>query len=155
MYGFDLTGEPLAIDTLLHESVWAPRFSPGGQWLAFNVGDAGGPVVVEPFPGTGDRFYVADVGWEVVWLSDSVMVYNAAGSIMRVSVSSNRRQPVGEPQLWFSDPRYLETAGPSHVVTPDGGLMYVQGLGETSTNFLRVIPDWVKQMKRAVDEANR
>ena len=91
-----------------------------------------------------------------MWLSDSVIVYwDGVGGLIRVPIHASRDQPVGEARLWFSDPLYLETAGPSLTVTPDGGLMYVQGLGELASGYVRVVPNWVAQMKRAVDEANR
>lgn len=35
------------------------------------------------------------------------------------------------------------------------GVLYLQSPAENLGYYFRVIPGWVKQMKRAVDEANR
>ena len=37
----------------------------------------------------------------------------------------------------------------------NGGVLYLQRLGPDVAHFVRVIPNWVDQMKQAVDEANR
>ena len=36
----------------------------------------------------------------------------------------------------------------------DGGIVYLQGPEQTSTSYRRVVPNWVAQMKAAVDAAN-
>ncbi len=151
----DLTSDPVTVDTLVNEPVWAASLSPDSRWLAFNVGSAGGPLVVEPYPPSGERLQVTARGFEPMWLSERVMVSNVWGAVYRVRIDASSDRPLGEPQLWFSDPQLKETAGPSHLVTPDGGLMYVQGISENSVSYLRVIPNWVEEMKRAVDRANR
>ena len=47
------------------------------------------------------------------------------------------------------------TPGPRMVRTPpDGRLIYVQADVEALVRALRVVPNWVTKMKRAVDEAN-
>ena len=60
-----------------------------------------------------------------------------------------------EPRLWFSDPRFTDLEQQAYAVTPDGGLIYMQTPPEQVAPYLRVVPNWVEQMKRAVDEANR
>jgi hypothetical protein len=50
---------------------------------------------------------------------------------------------------------HVVTAGLSHQVTPDGRLIYVRPEPRVPGRYLRVVPTWVAQMKRAVDEANR
>jgi hypothetical protein len=151
----DLTSDPVTVDTVIREPVWAASLSPDSRWLAFSVASAGGPLVLEPYPASGERFEVTTRGFEPMWLSERMMVYNGFGTVYRVRIDPSSARPVGEPQPWFSDPRFKETAGPSFLVTPDGGLLYVQGIVENSASFLRVIPNWVDEMKRAVDEANQ
>ena len=151
----DLTSDPVTVDTVIDEPVWAASLSPDGHWLAFSVGSAGGPLVLEPYPASGERFEVTTHGFEPMWLSERLLVYDALGTIHRVHIDPASARPVGTPQPWFSDPRFKQTAGPSYLVTPDGGVMYVQGIVENSASFLRVIPNWVDEMKRAVDDANR
>jgi hypothetical protein len=56
---------------------------------------------------------------------------------------------------WAKDPRFSDTFGWSNRTTPDGGIAYVQGPPVTSGTYLRVVPDWVAQARRAVREGNR
>jgi hypothetical protein len=55
----------------------------------------------------------------------------------------------------FDDPRFADTPGWSHAPAPDGALTYLQSPVENTVHYVRVIPDWVDQMKAAVREANR
>ena len=52
-------------------------------------------------------------------------------------------------------PGFVATAGPSYTLTRDGRVVYLRGAPERPVQYLRVIPDWVSKMKRAVDDANR
>ena len=63
--------------------------------------------------------------------------------------------PVGAREVLFTDPRFVDTPGWSHAVMPGGDAVYLQATAETLGFYVRVIPNWVKAMKRAVDEANR
>ena len=65
------------------------------------------------------------------------------------------RGPVGESSVLHEDPRFSDTPGESYTITGDGDLVYVQGPPAHTSTYLRVIPNWVEQMKRRVDEANR
>lgn len=57
---------------------------------------------------------------------------------------------------WWADaPGFRDTNGPSFATAPGGGLISLQGVAARPASYLRVVPDWVAQMKRAVDEANR
>ena len=42
-----------------------------------------------------------------------------------------------------------------YTLTHDGRVVYLRGAPERPVAYLRVVPDWVSKMKRAVDEANR
>jgi hypothetical protein len=57
--------------------------------------------------------------------------------------------------LIVRDPRFADTPGWSTATMPDGEVVYLQSPSENLGSYLRVIPGWVKQMKRAVDAANR
>jgi hypothetical protein len=56
---------------------------------------------------------------------------------------------------WFSDPRFSDTPGRSHQMLSDGRVLYLQGPAQTAAPYVRVVPGWVEQMKRAVDAARR
>jgi hypothetical protein len=74
---------------------------------------------------------------------------------IRAIIDASREPPVVTKRLWFDPPDFVETAGLSHQVTPDGRLIYVRPEPRVPGRYLRVVPTWVAQMKRAVDEANR
>ena len=74
---------------------------------------------------------------------------------MRVRIDASSSMPVGTPELLFRDERFADTPGWSHSVTKSGDIVYVQAPDEILGYYVRVVPGWVKAMKRAVDAANR
>jgi hypothetical protein len=52
-------------------------------------------------------------------------------------------------------PDFLDTAGQSYQLTPDGRVLYVRAPTDEPKRYLRVAPHWTEQMERAVDAANR
>ena len=40
-------------------------------------------------------------------------------------------------------------------IAAGGGFIYMQGAADRPIPYLRVVPNWVEQMKRAVDAADR
>jgi hypothetical protein len=58
-------------------------------------------------------------------------------------------------EVLFTDPRFIDTPGWSHAVMPGGDAVYLQATAENLGYYVRVIPNWVATMKRAVDEANK
>ena len=59
------------------------------------------------------------------------------------------------PDGWFDGPRFVGIAAGGFGLTPDGRVVYKEGAEITPARYLRVVPNWVAQMKRAVDEANK
>jgi hypothetical protein len=59
------------------------------------------------------------------------------------------------PTLWARDIRFLDTPGWSNRPSRDGGIIYSQSLPQADARYLRFIPDFVRRMERAVNEANR
>ncbi|MEJ2203175.1 MAG: hypothetical protein P8170_03615, partial [Gemmatimonadota bacterium] len=72
-----------------------------------------------------------------------------------VSVPDRHDEPPAAPALWFDDERFVDTSGRSHAPTPDGGLVYLQTTAASSSSYLRVIPGWADEARRAADAANR
>ena len=128
--------------------------SPNGKLLAVQSLD-GNRVIVTAFPVPGRRWQVASDGVEPLWLSSSELLYRAGVSWYLARVNPDTGEPFGAATLWARDPRFSDTSGWSNRLSHDGGIIYVEGPEETSTTFLRVVPDWVAQMKAAVDAANR
>ena len=73
----------------------------------------------------------------------------------RTQIDPNASPPVRSRELIARDPRFADTPGWSLALTPTGELVYLQSPSENLGYYLRVIPDWVSAMKRAVDAANR
>ena len=140
------------------EAVAFPSVSPDGRWFAYSSADLTLNYVA-PHPSNDRRYLVTDDGGDLQWLSPSELVYwrfaEPGATFVRVRIDASQDPPVGEAIPWWTDPRWVDTPGQSFTLTPDGGIVYVQGPEQKPATFLRVIPNWVEQMKRAVDEANR
>ena len=155
----DLTKHPAAWDTLAADASFAVG-SPDGRWLAYNDVDES-TVWLAPLPAGGRRYQVASgsVG-ELGWLNDREFTFlswadNYEPTIIRASVDVSGATPVIARRKWMDLPGFIDTAGESYKLTPDGRVLYVRGARDEPKRYLRVIPDWATQMKRAVDEANR
>lgn len=152
-----LDRRPVTFDTLLAEAAFV-RVSPDAKWISYNSVELDA-LWVEPFPRTGQRYQVyAGVTEDAHWLSSSELAFYMADrpkGFDRVGFDSRADPPFTGRRRWIDTPRILGTAGQSSAITSDGRLVYVQGDAEEPVRYLRVIPNWVARMKRAVDEANR
>jgi eukaryotic-like serine/threonine-protein kinase len=156
----DPTRSPASVD-----SVGLPTFfvsiSPDRRWIAYqNPGVTG--VHLEPWPARDRRYLVDAEGTEPRWASNSELVYLSqyrsagviAASVYRTRIGLDGNSPVGSRELIARDARFADTPGWSTAVTPSGELIYLQSPAENLGFYVRVIPGWVDQMKRAVDAAN-
>jgi hypothetical protein len=153
----DPTVSPPRIDTV-PLSTYFVAISPDRNWIAYaNQGKAG--VILQPWPAMDRRYQLDAEGSEARWRSSRELMYSAnregTVSIKRVMIDPSSGTPAGAPELLFTDPRFAETPGWSHAVMPNGDILYLQKPGETLGYYVRVVPDWVKKMKGAVDEANK
>jgi hypothetical protein len=92
---------------------------------------------------------------EPIWLSPYELLYRFGAVWYVARVNPETGEPLGAATLWARDPRFSDTSGWSNRPAHDGGILYVQSPEQANPTFLRVIPNWVDQMKRAVAEANR
>ena len=153
----DPTKTPPKIDSLNLTSFFIST-SPDRRWIAHqDMGSAG--IFLQPWPSLDRRYQVDAIGREPRWRSATELVYmtkpGGKASLMRVTIGAAPGSPVGKPELLVADPRYADTPGWSHAIMPNGDVIYLQGPTENLGYYVRVVPDWVKTMKRAVDEANR
>jgi serine/threonine-protein kinase len=157
----DPTRTPATVDSLGLPAFFV-SLSPDRRWIAYQSPGVTG-VHLEPWP-KRDRHYLVDAeGTEPRWASDTELVflsqYRAAGviaaSVYRTRIDPDARSPVGSRELIVRDPRFADTPGWSTATTPGGELVYLQSPSENLGFYLRVIPRWVDEMKRAVDAANR
>jgi hypothetical protein len=149
---------PATLDTLLPDASFV-RPSPDGRWIAYSNREFTA-VWLEPLPRDGRRYQVAAGAMdEVHWLSSSELVISTDDArgvgIERVAVTSSANPPVGSRRRWLQPQEFRRTAGQAFTLSPDGRVVYVRGAAEVPVRYLRVIPQWVDRMKRAVDVANR
>ena len=148
---------PVTLDTLLADASFT-RLSPDGRWIVYNDRTITS-LWLEPFPRDGRRYQLsANRGAEPLWRSPSEIILENMGSpngIDRLTINTSAEPPEVVRRPWLELPGFLETAGQSVTLAPDGRVVYVRGAEDTPVPYLRVIPGWVDRMRRAVDEANR
>ncbi len=150
---FDPSAPKPVFDTVLTDSRFA-SLSPSGKLIAYQSLE-GSRVLVTTFPVAGRRWQIASEGVEPVWLSATELLYRSGASWYLGRINPETGEPAGAPTFWGRDPRFSDTSGWSNRPSHDGGILYVQGPSQTSTSYLQVIPNWVDQMKTAVDGTNR
>lgn len=131
-----------------------PSVSANQQLVAYQATE-GSKIVVTTFGRPGRQWQIASQGVEPLWLTATTLLYRQGATWYVASVNPMTGEPSGAPVRWATDPRFSDTSGWSNVPTHDGGIIYVQGPDQVSPGYFRVVPNWVTQMKRAVDLPNR
>ena len=157
----DPTRTPAAVDSVGIATFFI-SLSPDRRWIAYQSPGVTG-VILQPWPARDRRYLVDAEGTEPRWSSSSELVflsqYRAEGviaaSVYRARIDPSARSPVGRRELIVRDSRFADTPGWSTATMPNGDVVYLQSPSENLGYYLRVIPGWVSQMKRAVDAANR
>jgi serine/threonine-protein kinase len=152
----DLSTNPPMIDTMLPASAF-PAVSPDGRWFAYNSVDLL-RLFLSPLDDLDTRYEIAVDHHDAQWLSSTELVFSKYGDVHVFKVGSLRADtdpPMSGMREWHVTPLLTESPGRTFTVTPDEGVIYVQGPPRRTGAYLRVVPNWVEQMKRAVDEVNR
>jgi hypothetical protein len=153
IFRFDPSVTPSRFDTLLTGARFS-SVSPNGRFIAYQAMD-GSRILVTSYPTPGRISQLASGGVEPFWLSDSEVLYRLGITWYVVRINPATGEPLGPPAFWARDPRFSDTSGWSNRPSRDGGIIYVQGPEQTSASYLRVVPNWVAQMKAAADQASR
>jgi len=153
VFSFDPSVHPLSFKPVARDARFA-TLSPNGRHLVVQTTQPG-RIIVSQFPKAARQWQVADGGVEPIWLSDAQLLYRQGVSWYSVAIDSVTGAPAGSPALWARDPRFSDTAGWSNRASHDGGIIYMQEPAQRSASYLRVVPNWVAQMKAAVDRAQR
>jgi hypothetical protein len=153
----DVKGSSLPTDAM---------FSPGGRWVAYQVGEPGvnraaadrpeGFTYVEPFPPTGEKHQLPMRGGRPLWSRDGTELFfvPSGREFMVVTVRT-------EPNLTFTNPvavpRMFGVAAPTNPRTfdimpmPDGRII---GIGTASQSQsaagpaqIRVVLNWFEELK--------
>ena len=150
---FDPLAHVARFDTIASEGQFAMA-SPDGRHLVLSRAAGSRIVVTAATPGTWER-QIASSAVEPLWLSSSELLYRATFTWKVVRIDPATGDPEGPASEWGADRRFSDTFGWSQRPDWHGGIIYLQGPPDTQATYLRVIPNWVPQMERAVDEANR
>ena len=151
---FDPTHRPVRFDTIPGAGGSFAMMSPDGRRILFSLSAGSRVMVTSSSPGMTQRQLAANAV-EPIWLSPNEILYRSGVTWHLTRLDALTGEPAGATSVWGSDPRFADTFGWSNRPSWDGGIIYQQGPVKTSAPYLRVIPDWVAQMKLAVDEANR
>jgi serine/threonine-protein kinase len=153
----DPTADSVRVTALGLSSVFL-AVTPDQRWLAYQPQGSSG-VNLQPWPARDRTFVVDPLGAEPQWRSSSEVVFyrldDEGISFYRARATPGGTPPFDDPVLWTRDPLFADTDGLSYTFAPDGDLVYKRSPDNNRGYYLRVVPDWVSQMKRAVDEANR
>jgi serine/threonine-protein kinase len=152
----DLSTNPPVIDTIIPAAAF-PAVSPDGRWLAYNSAGLF-RLFLSPLDDLDTRYEIAVDHHDAQWISSTDLVFSQYGDVHVFKIASLRAgtdPPMSGMREWYVTPLLTESPGRTFTVTPDAGVIYVQGPPRRTGTYLRVVPNWVEQMKRAVDEANR
>jgi len=122
------------------------KFSPDGQWVAYQAGIPGNGLYLMPYPPTGAKWQVAPDGVEPVWRRDGKELYfiRGADEIMAVSIdASGRTIRSGTPRSLFRAALPPATI-PSHRydVAPDGKLLVMERVPDPPGVPFSVLLNW-------------
>jgi hypothetical protein len=150
---FDPSSARGRLDTAATEAMWV-TVSPDGKRLLYESSDER-RILVTSYPAAGRRWQVSSDGAEPLWLSSTEALYRSGVDWYLARLNPVTGEPVGAATFWARDPRFSDTSGWSNRPSHDGGIIYLQGPQQVSAPYLRVVPNWVAQMKLAVEGANR
>lgn len=141
----------------------SPKFSPGGQWVAYCSNESGAlQVYVQAFPGPGAKIQVSnDGGTDPVWRRDGAeLFYRSGDSMMAVSMATGGTLSASRPQeLWkgkYSHGMSSSCGLPglsssNYDVTPDGQRFLMINDDDPATTRSRdvvVVQNWADELKR-------
>ncbi len=134
-------------------------FSSDGQLIAYTSNEAGRyEVYVQPFPGPGRKLQVStDGGNQPVWSPDGRELFYRDGDRMMVAAIARRPLNAEAPRQLF-EARFEDgyTYHPRVYDVVPGGDSFVVARSDTAVQFdrVRVIVDWLQELRRAVPEAS-
>ena len=154
----DLTREPPAIEELGLNALFVGVL-PDRRWFVWRYTEAE-IVYQEPWPARDRRWEVARNVIEPRSLSDNTLIFFSPDEGLDMPISRLYNDPSSDPPVGATgtvveDPRRANTPGWSVAITSDDALVYLQMPERLEGSYVRVVPDWVADMKRAVNEANR
>ena len=131
-----------------------PKFSPDGQWLAYDSDESGqSEVYVRPFPNAeeGKSQISTEGGTESVWVGNGELFYRNGDQMMAVDITTSPSFRAGTPKLLFAG-RYAGTVNRirNYDVTPDGQRFVMIKTEEEEAKQLNIVLNWFEELKERV-----
>jgi hypothetical protein len=132
----------------------APRFSPGGHWIAYVSDETGRfEVYVRPYPGPGGKWQISTAGaTEPVWSpTGRELFYRSGNRMMTVPVTLAPEFSAGKPVtmfegLWLPNPANVA----DYDVSPDGQrfLMLKPADEDQGARQIVIVQNWFEELKK-------
>jgi serine/threonine protein kinase/Tol biopolymer transport system component len=125
------------------------HFSPDGRWVAYTSTEGGqGDVFVRSYPnGTTVRQISVDGGREPVWCPCGELFYRSGNRWMSVKIRTQTELQWDPPTVAF-ETDFIDTAGRSYDVSPDGQRLLVVKRAETDIlNRINFIANWTEEFR--------
>ncbi len=133
-----------------------PKLSPDGRFLAYISSDSGRPeIYVRPFPDGAGRSLASVIGGtQPRWRGDGKELYyvEGQGGLMAVSVATEPRFTLGQPQRLFESPDLQGGGAPLYDVSADGQRFVTVapvdgGDIDVSPPTIRVVENWYEEFR--------
>ena len=132
------------------------QFSPDGRWVAYQTNESGRfEVVVQPFPGAGDKWQVSTAGGAAPrWRADGRELYFLAPDATMLAVpvtAAGASFETGTPRALFPtrivDGGTVATVGPQYAVARDGRFLINQPVADAAAPITLIL-NWNPDAKR-------
>ena len=126
-----------------------PRLSPDGKWLAYQSNESGRfDIYVRPFPGSGARVQVSDLGGtEAIWGRDGRSLYyrGPLGEVVHVDVTTGASFSIGTRKTARTGDYLTDSSHPNWDVAPDGRFLLLKRAGAESQAI--VVHNWGRELR--------
>jgi serine/threonine-protein kinase len=126
-----------------------PRLSPDGKWLAYQSNESGRfDIYVRPFPGSGARIQVSDLGGtEAIWGRDGRSLYyrGPLGEVVHVDVTTGASFSIGARKTVLTGDYLTDSSHPNWDVAPDGRFLLLKRAGAESQPI--VVHNWGRELR--------
>jgi len=145
-----LTGERTVVPLVTGpETESMPRLSPDGKWLAYHSNESGRfEIYVRPFPGSGARIQVSDVGGsEPLWGRSGRSLYyrTQLGDVVEVDVTTGAEFSIGARKVVLTGDYLTDSSHPNYDIAPDGRFLMLKRAGAESQTI--VVHNWGTELR--------
>jgi len=130
------------------------RFSPDGQWIAYNAYESGvSNIYVAPFPEGAGRWQVSTRdGYEPRWRADGKSIFYVGGDnvLYEAALSTSGGVQVGAVKALFNLGNIPQTSEWHYDVSPDGNrfLFVVAADSELKASVITLVTNWTRSFQK-------